>query len=91
MNKTSDTENTKKLIQISENVLSRNIYAEIPYLKEIAISNNEGVPFLKEKPEPKIFREFIKLTNCVHDVFAVPPIMNNKRNSLSFLKKKDKS
>jgi MinD-like ATPase involved in chromosome partitioning or flagellar assembly len=82
LNVTSNTLETKKISQIIENVLKRNIYSEIPYLKEIAISNNEGIPYLKNKPEITIFREFIKLTNCVHDVFAVPPVTDTKRIGL---------
>ena len=79
LNVTTNTVETKKIIQIIESVLKRNVYAEIPSLKEIAMSNNEGIPYLKNKPEINIFREFIKLTNCVHDVFAVPPINDSKR------------
>ena len=80
MNFTSNTIETKKIAQIIENVLKRNIYAEIPYLKEIAISNNDGAPYLRQKPEGNIFREFVKLTNCVHDIFVVPPVNESKKN-----------
>jgi MinD-like ATPase involved in chromosome partitioning or flagellar assembly len=81
LNFSTDTNETIKITQLIQNLLKREIYAEIPYLREIVTSNNEGVPYLREKPNVDILREFIKLTNCIHDVFIVPPKLNSKKKS----------
>lgn len=88
LNMTTNTVETKKIAQIIENLLNLKVNVEIPYIREIAISTNEGVPFLRTKPDVNTFREFVKISNVVHDVFIVPPSADFKKSSIGLFGKR---
>lgn len=84
LNKCTKTNDTEKISHIIQSVLSREIISTIPYIPDLPISTNSGLPYLKTKPEHNILREFIKTANLVNNVFIVPPKANIKKNSFNF-------
>lgn len=71
MNQTTETNTTSNFSQIASSVIHRSVYAHVPKRDEIHYCVANGIPILNNSPDSILKREFIDISNCIHDVYEM--------------------
>ena len=80
LNKSSQTENTKKIQHILQSFLNRKIDVIIPCNEEIYESIQKGAPLLKKQCSSELMRPLTITANYIQNIFAVPPNETKKKS-----------
>lgn len=81
INKSSNTDNTKKIQHLIQSFLNRKIEVFVPSDQEIYASVQNGSPLLKKECSPELLRPLSMTANYIHNIFAIQPLDERKKNN----------